>query len=110
MPTQHLRSLNRRLEHIESRLGPMDQEYPATRAKFLAALADDPIYAMVIAPEFRRAQIRLYAERGVTLDDLTVDDKLWFLLDPEGQRIGSVIESTETYLDSVWQNVERIGT
>jgi len=110
MPSLKLRSLSKRLADIESKIGPVDQEYPLIRAKFLAALAYDPIYTLVIAPEFQRAQVQLYAQRGVTMADITLDDRLWLLLEPEGQRIGSVIESTESYLDAVWENVERITT
>ena len=106
----NLRSLNKRLEYIERKIGPPSAEeiaFPATRATFLAALADDPLFAMVIEPEFRLAQIRLFVERGVGLDDMTVDDRIWLLTNESGRRLGDVLDQSESYLDFVWKNAER---
>lgn len=121
-------TLRKRLEALEARLGPPDPDelaFSRISVKFLQIITDDPLYSALIEPEFRRAQILLYAQRGVTLRDLAIAagaavveldtsvtatipegaayDRLWLCLDPAAAPIRETLDQTASYLDWAWE-------
>ena len=112
----NLRSLNKRLEQIEMKLGPasaQDFAFAATRERFLALLEDEPRYEFEIEPEFRRIQIQILHLRGKEFWDWDqevtdldpVEEYMWLI--SEGRALDLALLHIDAYFHHTWEQAER---